>query len=147
MKNLKWGKGVLPADRRDQLKLVYDYVKFHISLYLGTPAAVAVIADGFGVKQSWIFAVGLLLAIFIYIAAGADAGYFMSRHVNDPWQANFLEEFEKDAFSKRRRFRHHTLYWAGLIAGLLGLFAALIEKWWILAHFSNMSGRPYPTYH
>jgi len=37
MPDVKWGDEVSESDRRDQLKLVYDYIKFHISLYIGTP--------------------------------------------------------------------------------------------------------------
>jgi hypothetical protein len=45
----KSGK-VSEADKREQLKLIYDYIKFHIALYLATPAALAVIADG---RSGW----------------------------------------------------------------------------------------------
>jgi hypothetical protein len=50
MSEVKWGETVEAADRRDQLRLVYDYIKFHIGLYLGTPAALSIIADALGVQ-------------------------------------------------------------------------------------------------
>ena len=69
MSNDKWDEKVSEADRRDQLKLIYDYIKFHIGLYIGTPAAMSIIADGLGVKTSRYFTAGLLVAITIYIVA------------------------------------------------------------------------------
>ncbi len=42
--------------RRDQMNIVYDHIKFDIGLYIGTPAALAVVADGLQIKQSAIFA-------------------------------------------------------------------------------------------
>lgn len=128
MPNLKWQVGLPEADRRDQLKLVYDYIKFHIGLYLATPAALAVIADGLGVKTSNAFVAGLIAAIAVYLGAGIHAGLFMSRHVNDPWQLDYLTRFESDAFSPNRRFMHHSLYWIGLVLGLVGLMVAVILK-------------------
>ena len=129
MSGVKWGEGVSDADRRDQLKLVYDYIKFHIGLYLATPAALAVIADGFDVKRSMFFVAGLIAAIVIYLAAGIHAGLFMSHQVNDPWQADYLLKFESEAFAPSRRFMHHSLYWFGLALGLLGLAIAVLKKY------------------
>jgi hypothetical protein len=65
------GESVSDSDRQDQLKLVYDYIKFHVGLYLATPAVLAVIADGLGVKKSPYFVAGLGAAIAAY------AGMFM----------------------------------------------------------------------
>jgi hypothetical protein len=128
MSDVRWGDGVEAADRRDQLKLVYDYIKFHIGLYLGTPAALSVMADALGVKQSRYFIVGLLVAIAIYSVAGIHAGLFMSRQINDPWQADYLSKFESEAFSPRRRFMHHSLYWFGLAVLVIGLVAGVLKS-------------------
>ena len=128
MPNTKWGEGLDEAARREQLKLVYDYIKFHIGLYLATPAALGLIADGFGVKQTMPFVCGLAAAIVVYLVAGIHAGQFMSRQVNDPWQSDYLRRFESEAFSSRRRFMHHVLYWVGLALGLAGLLVAVGEK-------------------
>jgi hypothetical protein len=128
MSDVNWGENVQAADRRDQLKLIYDYIKFHIGLYLGTPAALSVIADALGVKQSGYFIGGLLVAIAIYIVAGINAGLFMSRQINDPWQADYLSKFEAAAFSPRRRFMHHSFYWFGLAALVIGLLAAVLKS-------------------
>jgi len=127
MTHTKWGN-VGASDKLDQLKLVYDYIKFHIQLYLATPAALALIADGFKAKQEPLFGMGLTLMILIYLAAGIHAGMFMSRHVNDPRQETYLDSFERDAFSAKRRFMHHSLYWIGLAVGLLFLVLAVWFK-------------------
>ena len=121
-----WSTSLKDTDKLDQLKLVYDYVKFHIQLYLATPAALALVADGLQVKQDRIFTFGLIGMILVYLAAGIHAGLFMGRHVNDPRQDDFLERFEQDAFSSGRIFMHHSLYWLGLAIGLgcLALSAA-----------------------
>jgi hypothetical protein len=128
MPDVKWGDEVSESDRRDQLKLVYDYIKFHISLYIGTPAALSIIADALKVKDSGYFIVGLSVAIVIYIIAGINAGLFMSHQINDPWQSGYLTKFEKAAFSPRRRFMHHSLYWFGLVALIIGLIAGYVKQ-------------------
>lgn len=129
MASEKWAGELENADRREQLKLVYDYIKFHIGLYLATPAALALIADGMQVKQSKWFASGLGLQVVVYFFAGVSAGRFMSKQVNDPWQLSYLINFERAAFTKRRRFMHHSMYWLGLVCGLIGLIVAMIVKY------------------
>jgi hypothetical protein len=113
-------------DKLDQLNLVYDYVKFHIQLYLATPAVLVLVADGLRVKQDRIFTYGLIGMIVVYVVAGIHAGLFMGRHVNEPRQEDFLKRFEQDAFSRGRRIMHHWLYWLGLAIGVgcLALSAA-----------------------
>jgi len=128
MKATTWGKDVDEATRRDQFKLIYDYIKFHIGLYLSTPAALALVADGLGVKQTKPFAIGIVVAMMFYLPAGIHAAMFMARNVNDPWQGGYLGEFEREAFSSTRRTMHHTLYWLGLVAGLVGLTVAGLRK-------------------
>ncbi len=129
MSKVKWGDTVNDADRRDQFKLVYDYIKFHIGLYIGTPAALSVIADALEVKKYGYFVVGLLLAIAIYIVAGWHAAQFMARQINKPWQENYLSKFESEAFANSRKFMHHGLYWIGLAALVIGLLLAVLQSW------------------
>jgi hypothetical protein len=124
----KWGANVPEPARFDQFKLVYDYIKFHIGLYLASPAAIALMADAFGVKTHQAFRIGLSTMVIIYLVAGIHAGLFMACHVNDPWQDNYLQKIEEGIFSRRRRFMHHSLYWFGLAAGLLGLIVAASRK-------------------
>jgi hypothetical protein len=66
--------------------------------------------------------------ICIYVFAGADAGLFIGRHINSPWQDDYLARFADEAFSPRRRFRHHTLYWIAVCFGLAGLALAFLAK-------------------
>jgi hypothetical protein len=126
MRQTTWSKKLTDSNKLDHLKLVYDYVKFHIQLYLATPAVLVLVAEGLQVKQYRIFTFGLIGMILVYLAAGIHAGLFMGRHVNDPRQVDFLKRFEQDAFSSGRRFMHHFLYWLGLAIGVgcLGLSAA-----------------------
>lgn len=128
-----WGSGVDESARRDQLKLIYDYIKFHIGLYLSTPAVLALIADGLGVKQTLPFTAGIVAAMLFYLPAGIHAALFMARHVNDPWQDGYLGAFENKAFLPTRRRMHHTLYWLGLTAGLVGLAVAVLAKYGIVS--------------
>ena len=127
MKN-HWGQHVSQADRLEQFKLVYDYIKFHIGLYLATPPIFAVIAESFSVKDYRMFQLGLFLMIGVYLISGISAGLFMGRYVNSPWQERFLSNLEKNTFAPSRRLMHHTLYWVGLALGLGGLTAALVEN-------------------
>ena len=123
-----WGPNVPDDERRDQFKLIYDYIKFHIGLYLASPAAIALMADAFGVKTDWWFKAGLSAMIIVYLTAGIHAGLFMAQHINDPWQDNYLRDIEIAVFSPLRRFMHHSLYWLGLASGLLGLIISILRK-------------------
>jgi hypothetical protein len=116
------------AERLQQYQLIYDYVKFHIGLYLGTPPVLVIMADGLGVsKEPW-FVGATVISVVIFLASGIHAALFMSRWVNDKWTVGFLERFEAEAFSRRRRRWHHTVYWLGLGIGLLGLALAMVVK-------------------
>ena len=123
----EWPDGVERGDRLEQFKLIYDYIKFHLGMYLATPPVIALIAESFGVTCRYSFQYGLVAMIVIYFTSGAHAGWFMGRFINDPWRPvpEMLREFEADAFSSTRRNMHHTFYWAGLILSLLGLILAI----------------------
>ena len=117
---------VTEAERREQMRVIYDHIKFDIGLYIGTPAALAVVADGLQVKQSIIFTTGLILCIAVFLIAGLNAMQFMSRHFLRRWNDGYLERFEAEAFRGRRMFLHHHMYWVGVSAGLIGLTAAVL---------------------
>jgi hypothetical protein len=114
------------AVRREQLKLVYDYIKFHIALYLATPTALALIADTLELKHCRIFSFFLILTVVIFLYAGSSAAWFMGTYIMRPWQSDYLEKFEKAAFSNDRFLKHHFLYWIGLTVGVLGIVLAAI---------------------
>jgi hypothetical protein len=120
---------VTEAERREQMRIVYDHIKFDIGLYIGTPAALAVVADGLQVKQSPIFASGLILCIAVFLFAGLNAMHFMTKHFLGRWNEGYLERFEAEAFSGRRMFLHHQMYWVGVTCGLTGLTAAFLVSW------------------
>jgi len=128
MQNATQTWGGSETDRLEQFKLVYDYIKFHIGLYLATPPIFAIVAESFGVKDRLAFQVGLGLMILIYLISGIHAGIFMGRYVNSPWAADFLKKVEMPLFSDFRRTMHHTLYWIGLSCGLVGSVLSIIGK-------------------
>ena len=117
---------VTESERREQMKVVYDHIKFDIGLYIGTPAALAVVADGLQVKHSGVFATGLIVCIAVFLFAGLNAMQFMTKHFLGRWDEGYLERFEAEAFSGRRMFLHHQMYWVGVSCGLIGLIAAFL---------------------
>ena len=120
----------MPLDdgvRREQFKLVYDYIKFHIGLYLATPTFIALIARTFGAESRPIFQMALVITMAIYLVAGVHAGWFMGKHINTKWAADYLDDFEKEAFPPSRRFFHHWLYWIGLGVCLAGLLFSKVQ--------------------
>jgi hypothetical protein len=125
----KWPTTLDQKDKEEQFKLVYDYIKFHLGMYIATPPVIALLAEPFGVKESTCFKVCLGLMVAVYIVSGAHAGLFMGRFINEPWDENILAEFDERAFTDRRRFMHHTLYWIGLGVGILGVILAVVFKW------------------
>jgi hypothetical protein len=114
--------------RFEQFKLVYDYIKFHIGLYLATPPVFAVVAEAFEVNTRLAFRIGLGAMIVVYLVSGRDAGLFMGKYINVRWTDNFLTEVEKELYSPHRRYMHHTLYWIGLACGLLGLVISVVSR-------------------
>jgi hypothetical protein len=113
----------------EQLKLVIDYVNFHMGLYLVTPSVLVLIATGLQVTNSNWWVGFLLLMILIYVVSGVHAGLFMGRFIDHEWKGSSrLKELKEEAYSLRRRGFHHWLYWAGLLVGTSGLIIALAEK-------------------
>jgi hypothetical protein len=120
--------GTILMNDFEQMKLVYDYIKFHLGLYLATPPVFAIIAESFRVTELILFQIGLVGMIVIYVLSGAHAGLFMGRFINTQWTTGTLEEFNRVAYTRSRRLWHHTLYWVGLAIGLLFLIAAIACK-------------------
>jgi hypothetical protein len=118
-------------DDLEQLKLITEYIKFHIGLYLATPAALVIVAQGMKVDGSPFWIAALIFMILAYLISGISAGWFMGKYINTKWTPELIEEFSKAAYSDRRRFLHHTMYWIGLGFGVLGLIVASIQKLWL----------------
>ena len=93
-----WPEDLPQKDKEEQFKLIYDYIKFHLGMYIATPLVIALLAEPFNVKASPWFQAGLGLMIVIYLISGAHAGLFMGRFINDPWEKDVLAEFESRAF-------------------------------------------------
>jgi cytochrome b561 len=113
----------------EQMKLVYDYIKFHLGLYLATPPVFVVVAEAFHAKELILFQIGLVGMILIYGLSGIHAGLFMGRYINTRWTEQVLDNFNREAYTNCRRNWHHTLYWIGLAIGGLFLIAAVTCKY------------------
>jgi hypothetical protein len=116
-------KGLFGSDKLEQYKLIFDYIKFHIGLYIATPPVFGVVAEAFGreVKESLWFQWGLGLMILTYICSGIRAGWFMGKYINVEWTGDTAANLHKEIFSRWRSFWHHWLYWVGLFFGFAGL--------------------------
>ena len=100
--------------------LLYDYIKFHLGLYIATPPVLAIVALALEVQSHPTFQKGMIGLLLAYFVAGTHASWTIARHINTNWEAdsNWIE-FGKKAESRVRRSIHHHLYWLGLIVGPL----------------------------
>lgn len=116
------------AIRRDQLKLVYDYIKFHIGLYLSTPAVIGIIGKALNVDNEPIFRLGMLAMIAIFLVVGIHAAGFVGRHVLERWDHGSLARFDAEAYTKKRIALHHVMYFVGLFTGVIGVAVSVVLK-------------------
>ncbi len=112
----------------EHFKLLCDYIKFHIGLYVATPAVFAVIAKSLSVDGARSFLTGLTVLVALCFISGLHASWFMASRLNRSWQSGPSVDWEADAANPRRRFMQHYLFWFGLLAALAGLIAALADK-------------------
>jgi hypothetical protein len=121
----------LDERKKTQLAAVGEYVKFHIGLYLGTPPALAVVAEGLGVNRCKFSVWGIVAMVVIFLMSGISAAWFMGSYVNTPWdeQDQHLSTLYAQAVSLPRRIVQHWLYWLGLLLGVAGIAAALGQHW------------------
>jgi len=117
----------------EQLKVkhsdvTYDYIKFHLGLYIATPPVIAIVATALGVQTTPAFQRGMIGLVIVFFIAGVCASWFIASHINRQWDTSqqwiALGERADDLL---RRALHHYLYWIGLIVGLGGMFLA----WWM----------------
>jgi hypothetical protein len=105
--------------------LLYDYIKFHLGLYIATPAVLAIVANALGIAIDPYFQKGMIGLIAVYFLAGVHASWTIGTRINVNWETDQnWAEFGKKAGSRVRRFMHHYLYWIGLILGLGGIVSA-----------------------
>ena len=102
--------------------LLYDYIKFHLGLYVATPPLLAIVATALGVETTPAFQKGMVALLVMYLVAGAHASWTIARHINTNWSGDTTWiRFGQTAQSFARRSIHHYLYWVGLVFGLCGM--------------------------
>jgi type III secretory pathway component EscR len=105
--------------------LLYDYIKFHLNLYIATPTVLAIIAAALGIAAHPDFQRGLACLIVVYFVAGIHASWTIASHINVDWNDDQKwASFGNKASSGWRRFVHHYLYWAGLAVAMGGMVSA-----------------------
>ena len=116
-------------DKFKQSDLLYDYIKFHLGLYISTPPVLAILATALNVTNELVFQYSMVGLIIIFFIAGVHASWFIADHINIKWNdSSKWLKFGCSASSFKRRIIHHYFYWAGLIIGLGGLIYAWINK-------------------
>ena len=99
--------------------LLYDYIKFHLGLYIATPPVLAIVATALGVGENTNFRNGMFVLMAVYFFAGLHASWTIASHINVQWDSDSnWTDFGKEAKSGVRRLIHHYLYWVGLLFGL-----------------------------
>ncbi len=107
--------------------LLYDYIKFHLGLYIATPPAFVIIAEGLGVSTSVPFLICMVILVITYFISGAAAGCLIARFINKKWNSDRKwRTFAHAAHSSRRRYIQHWLYWIGIVVGVLGVFLGMV---------------------
>jgi hypothetical protein len=122
---------VLSNYQLDQLKLLYDYIKFHIGLYVVTPPIVTKMAESLSVLSNGWTQLGLLFLLLTCVGSGALGGWFMTEFVNVDWSdAGRTELIKKLAFARWRRWGTHLPYYVGLAVSAIGI---------LFAHYRQLS--------
>jgi hypothetical protein len=112
----------------EQLKQICEYVKFHIGLYVATPSALMIIAQGLHIETTSWFIGGTAAMMVIYLISGISAGLFMGKCVNRRWDDSRLSELYIEAYSLQRRIFQHWLYWLGLASGIVGIVVGWLTR-------------------
>lgn len=122
-------KGKMDEHKIKQSDLLYDYIKFHIALYLATPAGLALVGGALDLEDKFWYKVGLAVALLCNLIAGGFACCFISKHLFEKWY-NFSKwkELGEQGASFWRKALHHWLYWVGLFSGLAGIILAWSSK-------------------
>jgi hypothetical protein len=117
----------------DQVKLIYDYAKFHIGLYATVNTALVAVLS-FADKNFKEHYRGLFLIIFLcFLAAGIGGGLVASHIVYSQWDAQNVGKLLKGFFQptlsspfKWTKFKwfiflEHYAFWLGILVGLIGV--------------------------
>src|SRR4051794_18797785 len=76
-------------ERASNLKhsdLLYDYIKFHLGLYIATPPVLAIVGTALGVSGNRYFQIGMIGLIAVYFVAGVHASLSLANVINVSWQ-------------------------------------------------------------
>lgn len=107
--------------------LLYDYIKFHLGLYIATPPVLVIVASALGVIDKPTFQWSMVGLVVVYFIAGIHASWTVASHINVEWSGETKwKEFGDQASHLRRRVLHHYLYWLGLVIGLLGMIGSFL---------------------
>ena len=108
--------------------LLYDYIKFHLNLYIATPPVLAIVALALGVTAHRYFQGAMVCLVAVYFIAGVSAALTLADHINVDWSdEKKWAELGMKASAPLRRFLHHYLYWAGLSVALGGMLEACFQ--------------------
>jgi hypothetical protein len=101
--------------RLAQSDKLYDYIKFHLTMYLATPTALGIIGSALQIDKDSHFRVGLLGMIGANVIAGVSASWFLADHLFARWadMSRWYTLGEKGD-DLLRKCLHHYLYWIGL---------------------------------
>ena len=109
----------------EHFKLMWDYIKFHLGLYLATPPAFVFVANAFKVTDAPAFFWSWCAMTACCFVSGVLASWFMADRINRRWDANYKFDWENDAIDWKRRLAQHHLYWLALVIGFVGLGVAV----------------------
>jgi hypothetical protein len=109
----------------EHFKLMWDYIKFHLGLYLATPPAFVFVANAFKVAETPAFFRSWCIMTGCCFVSGVCTSWFMANRINRRWDENYPFDWEDDATNCCRRLVQHHLYWLALVIGFAGLGIAL----------------------
>ena len=104
---------------------VYDYLKFHLGLYLATPAVLIFLAESIGFDEHNCFKATMALMISLYFFSGAKVCLFLSSFVYGDNGKDWSELAEE---AGKRKVVHHWLYWIGLVLVALPMMWFWVES-------------------
>lgn len=108
--------------RSDKL---YDYIKFHLGLYIATPPAYGLLGEALNLTSKGAYKVGLVILVGTCLVAGLHASIFVTRYLFGHWtDLKRWHDMGEKAMDPQRRFFQHHIYWIALISALLCLVVA-----------------------
>ena len=107
---------------------LYDYIKFHLGLYIATPTAYVLIGTSLGLTTQNAYIVGLMTLLATCLIAGIHASVFITDHLFEKWEnLDRWHAMGEKSIDPKRRFLQHHLYWIGLILALICLAISYVN--------------------